>query len=164
MTALAETDASTAACRNAWPWACPETVRPSAQPPGLQSPEGQPDLLCQTGLRTPFGGSVPPSGRPLSLPLFTEAVGRLPSSKVFTDPSFRLCYNNPPFPKVPDSSFAPSSGWSFLTRLPCDPDPIRIPHLSLLPQGSSSSSVSLRSAPFPAWARGRWLRMGPQLA
>lgn len=35
-TARAGTDASTAACRNAWHWACPETVRPAGrQPPEL---------------------------------------------------------------------------------------------------------------------------------
>lgn len=116
-TAPAGTDASTAACRNAWPWACPETVRPSGQPPSFPcSPEGPPGL-CTRPSRGPF--STPPD-RPclLRCPLWGEQdtlIGALPS------PQFQAGLEQPSFPCAPQLPLFFSSGWVLLPPLPSLP-------------------------------------------
>lgn len=108
-------------------------------PPGLQSPERRPDQRHQTGVRQPSGSppSILPSGRPWSLALSNVGVGGLPSSEVFTVPSFRLCNKNPCFLKLLDPFPLPREGLSSPNSPPAQiPSPSTVhifPQLPLAP-------------------------------
>lgn len=143
-TAQAGTDASTAACRNAWHWACPETVRPAGR-----QPPSSPCCAAQTPFPSRGLLSLPPSHRP-SLLLSTVLLGRVPSSDLFTVPNLGLCWIDPPFSKGPHSSFPspPQDGGASL----CSPPAPKPSNFHTFPSCPSiqSQPVFLPSPPFPA--------------
>ena len=109
----------------------------------------------QTGVQQPSGSppSKLPSGRLWSLPLSSVAVGRLPSSKVFTVPSFRLCNKNPCFLKLLDPFPLPREGLSSPNSPPAQiPSPSTVHIFPQLPPCSNSTWLPVPLS--PAWDKG----------
>lgn len=133
-------DASTAACRSAWPLRhVPRCEAKWAAPEGFSRQSGLTSGTRQGSTAFRVSALILPSGRPWSLPLSNALrVGGLPSSEVFTVPSFRLYPTKTLFPQTP-RPFPPSSGRDWKLRLLLRSHPHPQSHLSPAAPGSSST-------------------------
>lgn len=126
-TARAGTDASTAACRNAWHWACPETVRPAGgsprAPPAVLHKHPSPLEVCSPCL--------PPTGRLFSCPLCWWA--ECPHQNSSQSPTWGCAGTTLLFPRAPTLHFLLLLRMEGPPSAPLQPQTTQVPHLSFLP-------------------------------
>lgn len=146
-TARAATDASTAACRNAWHWACRETVRPAGgrPPPHPPAPRAPPAVLHKRPSPLEVcSPCLPPTGRLFHCPLCWWA--ERPPQTSPQSPASGCAGTTLLFPRAPTLHFL------LLLRMEGPPSaPLQPPNhpgpTPFLPAHRSSPSLSFSLAP-----------------